>query len=182
MPIDIKGKFIDQEMATDAELSTGLSSKVDKISGMSLGTYKRPVFTVNEQGQITEIREKILLYVDNNSTDTVNNANPISYLSTNFTCPEVSNYYIEFACLFRVNSTSNSPVISILLNGTSIYDPSFVSWEEAKDTATNERILRSGFIVKEVQAGINNVDMQFRLEASGGTMTMYFGAIRISEE
>ena len=192
----IDQRFISEDMTNDGELAleaqtrassdsnlqSQINTKVDKITPITGGVYRRPVFTVNSQGQITSIREKLLMYTDSNIDATNNTTSWVQFLNINFTALEQADYFLEFMTLYSHSSTNSSPLIDILLDGVGIYSPDFSSHEEVSDSTSSERVLRSGFDVKNITAGSHTLELVFRAESNGSTMTMRYGSLRLSEE
>lgn len=174
----INPKFISNSMTTDEELS----GKVDKISPIQAGEYRNPVFTVNEQGQITSIREKITSFIDKNVDETNNTTNFATYISLTINAVESSNYRIEFMAMYRYSSRTNSPIVDVTIDGTSLYNPELASHQEVKDSADTERILKYGFDIQNLSAGSHTIELIYTGEDASGTMTMRYGSLRVSEQ
>jgi len=169
------------DVYTKTESDSLLSNKVDKITPITSGTYRRPVFTVNEQGQITSIREKLNTFIEDVTNASNNTTTFSTYLSLNITVSEVADYRIDFVAIYSNSTTNVSPIINVLLNGTGIYTPEYASREEPSDSSGVERSLRSGFVVKNLSIGSHTIELVFASEGSS-TVTMRYGSLRVSEE
>lgn len=171
---------IDNLLLNKADVSD-LSLKVDKITPITSATYRRPVFTVNSQGQITSIREKILQYSDSNTDATNNTAIFANFLTININPTETADFNIRFVALYSNSTTNASPLIDVLVDGVGLYDPDFASHEEVSDSTASERLLRSGFDIKTLAAGSHTIQLVFRPETAGTTMTMRYGSLLVEE-
>lgn len=172
----IDPKWLSQEMATDEELS----NKVDKISPIQAGEYRNPVFTVNEQGQITSIREKLTAFAENNVDEQNDTTTFKTYISLTINVVQVADYKVEFMAMFNHDFINSSPIIDVQLDGVGIYNPEVASHEEQKDFSDNERALRSGFNIKNLSIGSHTLNLVYACE-SQGVMDMRYGSLRISE-
>lgn len=160
-----------------------LDNKVDKITPITPANYRDPIFSVNAQGQITAIRERVKGYVDSNTDVTTTIATNTVFVSDTIVVPSLADYYIEFVALYSHSSTNSSPLIDVLLDGVGLYSPDLASHEEVSDGNTaSERILKSGFDIKSLTAGTHTIQLVFRCEAAGNQMTMRYGSIRHEEQ
>ena len=159
----IDPKWLSQEMATDEELS----NKVDKISPIQAGEYRNPVFTVNEQGQITSIREKLTAFAENNVDEQNDTTTFKTYISLTINVTQVADYKVEFMAMFNHDFINSSPIIDVQLDGVGIYNPEIASHEEQKDFSDNERALRSGFSIKNLSVGSHTLNLVYACESQG---------------
>lgn len=177
----IDPKWLSSKMATDQELSDQVDNKVDKISPIQAGKYRNPVFTVNEQGQITSIREKITVFAENNTDEQNDTTTFKTYISLTVDVVQTTDYKVEFMAMFDHDFINSSPIIDVQLYGTGIYSPETASHEELKDFSNNERVLRSGFDIENLSVGSHTLELVYACE-SQGTMNMRYGSLRISEQ
>ena len=160
---------------------TALNLKVDKITPITPASYNDPKFTVNAQGQITSIRERVKGYADSNTDVSTTLTTNTTFITTNINAPVNADYYVEFTALYSHSSTNNSPLVDVLLDGVGLYSPDIVSHEEVSDNTATERVLKSGFDVKNLTAGVHTLALVFRCESGGAIMTMRYGSIRYEE-
>lgn len=150
-------------------------------SGVTPGTYVKPVMTVDVLGRVTSIREAFKQYSENNTDTSTNLAANQVYLSLNVNVPVDGDYRIDWSAIYRMASTTVSAIIDILLDGTGIYSPETAVVEEISDASTNERIERSGFVVKTLTAGNHTIELVYRAESLGSTVTMNYGNLLCTE-
>ena len=150
-------------------------------SGVTAGEYLKPILIVDQYGRVTSIRESFRDYIENNTDASTTLATNQTYLSLDVTVPKAGNYKILWDSIFKVTSNAVSPIVDILLDGTGIYSPEVASWEEHSDTATSERMHRSGAVVKNLTAGAHTITLVYRSETAGTTTTMHYGNLLIEE-
>lgn len=150
-------------------------------SGVTPGTYVKPVMTVDVQGRVTSIREAYKAYIENNTDASTNLATNQTYTTLNVDVPVDGDYKIDWSAIFRMASTTVSPVIDVLLDGVGIYSPKAAVTEEISDASTNERIKRSGFVVKNLTAGAHTITLVYRSESGGSTITIHYGNLLCTE-
>lgn len=150
-------------------------------SGAAAGTYIKPVLTVDAFGRITSIREAFKQYLESNTDASTNLNTNQTYLALNVNIPADGDYKIDWSAIFRMSSTTVSPIVDILLDGVGIYSPETASIQEHSDASANERIEKSGFVVKNITAGSHDIELVYRAESFGSTITMHFGNLLCTE-